>query len=306
MLALLILSLCVFHFYFKLWRFVQHPEEGSPAALRGSDHRAADHLPLLLFSTNRGLSCPIQLNGRLLTLRSIEGTSHLDDMQITFQWGRDLVQSYFPRRWQRSVMSGRMHGDVGRELLVPCLHPSLHLSPFCLLLSLSNLSSRDPISFEKPTILHFTFPQHYLFLCFPSYHNLFIKFSFAPNLFFFFVKPPVFLYPRLLFLFHFFPSPLARLFLLTIHLSLPSKPQNSWQQLIFAGQYPLVHKHRITSHMSPVCVCVSETHKKACTHLIRSNSSHLLEVTQVHTAMFLSLTPSPSICTAWRCCQSQL
>ena len=216
-------------------------------------------------------------------------------------------------------MSGRMHGDVGRELLVPCLHPSLHLFPFSPLFSLSNLSSRVPLSStlkkkkkkKKKKILpifHFTFPERSPILCFPSYQTPFIIFSFAPKLFFF-VIPPVFLYPQLLSPPFFFPlSPGSSVF--AYHSSvLAVQAANRWQWVVFAGQYLLAHKRLITSRQSQVCICVSgsETHEEGYTLLIRSNSSHLLlELTQhIHTAMFLS-PPSLAIYTACRCCQSQL
>ncbi len=106
-----------------------------------------------------------------------------------------------------------------------CIHhsTSLHfpLSSLRLICLLEFLTAQV---FKKPTIFHCTFPKRSPILCFPSYQTLFIIFSFAPKLFFFFVIPPVFLYPQLLPSF-FPPSPLARLFLLTIHLSLLSKPQ---------------------------------------------------------------------------------
>lgn len=112
-----------------------------------------------------------------------------------------------------------------------CIHhsTSLHfpLSSLCLICLLEFLSAQLFKKKKKKIlpIFHFTFPERSPILCFPSYQTPFIIFSFAPKLFFFGL-PPVFLYPQLLSPpFFFFPSPLARLFLLTIRLSLLSKPQ---------------------------------------------------------------------------------
>lgn len=133
------------------------------------------YLPLLFLSANQRLTCPIQLIGCFLTPEhwgQIPFRWHANYVPVR-SWSHPIIfpRRWFLHRqissrdiysvsgdvndfayllpvcararlcvwqggrWQRSVMSGRMHGDVGRELLVPCLHPSLHLSLHFLLSS---------------------------------------------------------------------------------------------------------------------------------------------------------------------------
>lgn len=129
-------------------------------------------------------------------------------------------------RWQHSMMSGRMHGDVGRELLVPCLHPSLHLSPFSSIFSSYNLSSPVPIrstlSKKKP-IFHFIFPQRSPILGFV------LSFLYFPLLLSFFLSVYHLSFYILSCSLHFFPiSPGSSVF--AYHLSvLAVQAANHWQ-----------------------------------------------------------------------------
>lgn len=112
-----------------------------------------------------------------------------------------------------------------------CIHhsTSLHfpLSSLCLICLLEFLSAQLFKKKNKKSSPYFTSLSPSALLSF-VFLPIRLPSSYFPLLlsFFFFGLPPVFLYPQLLSPpFFFFPSPLARLFLLTIRLSLLSKPQ---------------------------------------------------------------------------------
>lgn len=158
-------------------------------------------------STSPGVVAPFIQSGRELShptnqtpfdLLSVGGRSHLDEMQITLQWGRDLIQSYFPAgdfstdrfhpqifiQCQETLMISHISSPclcvAGRQMAAQCdvwkdawrcwqraagplpasITPPLHfpLSSLHLICFLEFLPAQ--LFKKKSTTFHYIFPQH--------------------------------------------------------------------------------------------------------------------------------------------------